>query len=320
MEHRGVLGGGQPGIKIDLPVSPPDPSRQFSLISTDRSRPGDFSMHRICALTLSLVAATVLAPRPAVAVQFPDKNLEAALRALVFEKKANMDELTDDDLRKISTLEAKGKKIQNLSGLEKCTNLLLLDLENNEVADLNPIKTLVNLQSLNLAGNKIADLTPLMDLNKLQYLELSRNQVKALQPLSAMAKLSALYLAENQIEELAPLAGLANLSSLDVAKNKVANIKPLANIPRLMVLKLSDNSIEDLSPAVAHPPQSMLLVERNKIADLAPLVNAAKADSEGRKDFAPFLRLYLAGNPLSDNAKNEQLAALKGFGVRVENQ
>src|SRR5262245_66434431 len=75
----------------------------------------------------------------AYAVTFPDKNLEAALRALVFEKKNNMEELTEDDLRKISTLEAKGRKIQNLSGLEKCTNLLLLDASNNEISDLAPI-------------------------------------------------------------------------------------------------------------------------------------------------------------------------------------
>jgi hypothetical protein len=64
----------------------------------------------------------------------------------------------------------------------------------------------------------------------------------------------------------------------------------------------------------------MLLVERNKIADLTPLVAAAKADAEGQKNFAPFLRLYLEGNPLSDAAKNEQVATLKQAGVRIENQ
>lgn len=34
--------------------------------------------------------------------------------------------------------------------------------------------------------------------------------------------------------------------------------------------------------------------------------------------FAPFLRLYLAGNPLSDAAKTSQLEALKKLGVRIE--
>jgi hypothetical protein len=265
-------------------------------------------------------AAVVSVGLPAaLAVQFPDKNLEAALRALVFEKKSNMEELTDDDLRKISTLEAKGRGIKDLTGLEKCTNLLLLDLANNEISNLAPIKDLVELQSLTLSGNKIADITPLMSLNKLQYLDLTHNEVSALQPLSAMTRLSALYLAENKIEELAPLAGLANLSSLDLAKNQVKSIKPLCVIERLNVLKLSDNAIEDIAPAAKHPPQSMLLVERNKIADLAPLVEAAKADAQGQKNFAPFLRLYLEGNPLSESAKGEQLASLKEAGVRIEN-
>ena len=60
--------------------------------------------------TALLVAAVCpLVVSTARAVQFPDKNLEAALRALVFEKKDNTEELTEDDLRKISTLEAKGR-------------------------------------------------------------------------------------------------------------------------------------------------------------------------------------------------------------------
>jgi hypothetical protein len=62
----------------------------------------------------------------------------------------------------------------------------------------------------------------------------------------------------------------------------------------------------------------LLMLERNKIADLAPLVALCKADAEGEKRFAPYLELYLAGNPLSDAAKNAQLKALKDIGVRVK--
>jgi hypothetical protein len=63
---------------------------------------------------------------------------------------------------------------------------------------------------------------------------------------------------------------------------------------------------------------TLLMLERNKITDLAPLLTWAKADAEGPKRFAPYVRLYLRGNPLSDTAKTEQLKALKGYGVRVE--
>ena len=61
-----------------------------------------------------------------------------------------------------------------------------------------------------------------------------------------------------------------------------------------------------------------MMIERNRIKDLKPLVEAAKADAAGPKQFAPYLRIYLAGNPLSDAAKSAQLDALKAAGVRYE--
>ena len=44
----------------------------------------------------------------------------------------------------------------------------------------------------------------------------------------------------------------------------------------------------------------------------------AKKDFEGPKRFAPFWRVYLAGNPLSEEAKTKQVEALKKYGTRVE--
>lgn len=255
---------------------------------------------------------------PAAAVMFPDKNLEAALRALVFEKKDKTDELTDDDLRKIFILDGKGKGITNLAGLEKCENLLEIKLAKNEIVDVAPLKGLTNLQSLDLSNNKISDVTPLTGLVALQYLQLSNNQIASVQPLSPLVKLSALDLSGNKIADLAPLAGLKKLSSLYLAQNQIADIKPLEGLTGLDLLKLTDNQVADLAPLSKLNQIRLLLLERNKVADLAPLVASAKADSEGEKRFAPFLDLYLAGNPLSDAAKNDQLAALKQAGVRVK--
>jgi len=50
---------------------------------------------------------------------------------------------------------------------------------------------------------------------------------------------------------------------------------------------------------------------------LSPLVALAKKDAEGEQRLAPFLQLYLEGNPLSEPARTKQVEALKGFGVRV---
>ena len=91
---------------------------------------------------------------------FPDKNLEAVVRKYVFEKRNNDEPLTEKDVEKISTIEGKGKGIKDLTGLDKCYSLALLDLEGNEVSDLGPIKELTNLQSVNLANNNAYDFGP----------------------------------------------------------------------------------------------------------------------------------------------------------------
>jgi internalin A len=252
------------------------------------------------------------------AQNIPDKNLESALRALVFDKKDTTKELTDEDLKKIFVLEAKGKAIHDLTGLEKCTNLQLINFAKNDITDLASLKGLANLQSLDLSQNQVADVTPIGGLTALQFLELSNNQIADVQPLGKLSKLSALYMAGNKIKEVTPLGELTRLSSLDLAKNEVSNISPLSKLSGLSLLKLSDNRIEDISGLPKPMQIRMLLLERNKISDLASLVSAAKADAEGEKRFAPFLRLYLTGNPLSEVAQKDQLAALKTYGVRIE--
>lgn len=260
------------------------------------------------------VKVPVKAP-PAPAYSFPDKNLEAAVRASLHEPSAP---LTEEKLNNLYFLEAPDKGINILTGLEKCKNLALIKLTKNQIADLEPLKGLTNLQSLDLKENKIADLSPLAGLTKLQYAELSDNQITNLARLSGLTSLQSLYLTNNKISDLAPLGGLVKLSSLSLGHNQIKDLSPLTKVTRLLTLDLNDNQIENLTPVTKQTELSMLLVERNKITDLAPLLPWAKADAEGAKRFAPYLRIYLKGNPLSDAAKTTQTATLKGYGVRFE--
>jgi Leucine-rich repeat (LRR) protein len=271
-------------------------------------------------LIASLASIVAFDVTPAAAADiFPDKNLETAVRALIFDKKDPAKELTDDDLKKVYVLEAKGKGIRDLRGLEKCTSLQLINFAKNEISDLTPLKDLKQLQSLDLSHNKITDAAPLAGLVGLQFLELSNNEIKSVEPLGKLTKLSALYMANNKVAEITPLGELTRLSSLDLAKNEVADIKPVSKLTGLFTLKLSDNKIEDISPIPKRNTLKMLFLERNKITDLSPLVTAAQEDAAGEKRFAPFLRLYVEGNPLSDAAKGQQFEALKTAGVRLEN-
>ncbi|MCC6418012.1 MAG: leucine-rich repeat domain-containing protein [Gemmataceae bacterium] len=245
---------------------------------------------------------------------FPDKKLEEAVRDVLHEPSGD---LTDQKLLNVYVLEAKKKGIRDLAGLEKCKNLAQLVLAGNEVANLNALKDLKNLQSLDLAGNKLANLTPLEELTKLQFLDLSDNQIADLKPLANLTSLTSLYGSGNKVKDLAPLAALTRLSSLSLGRNQIQDLDPLAKVNRLMTLDLTDNQIANIAPLAKQTELSLLMLDRNKIDDLGPLVAAAKADAAGAKRFAPYLRLYLTGNPLKEATANGQLKALEKIGVRI---
>jgi hypothetical protein len=75
--------------------------------------------------------------------------------------------------------------------------------------------------------------------------------------------------------------------------------------------------VQDLSPLSGFTELRFTFLGGNQITDLAPLVAMAKADIEGPQRFAPYWKLYLGENPLSDAAKG-QVEELKKLGVRVD--
>jgi internalin A len=265
-----------------------------------------------------LALAICLKPATAAAVNIPDKNLEAALRAEVHDKKDKPDQpLTEDDLKKVHNLTAKGKGIGDLTGLEHCTNLMALDLANNAIVSVEPLKSLTKVQTLTLAHNRIKDISSLSSLAGLQYLDLEDNQVASLEPLAKLKDLTALYAGMNKIADLKPLTTLSKLASLGLSANQVTDLKPIETLSRLTVLNLNENRIADVVPITNLRRLNLLLLERNAISDLGPLVEAANADAADKHEFAPFLRLYISGNPLSEKARGEQLDGLKTAGVHV---
>ena len=144
------------------------------------------SLRRGLAATMVIVSFTVHSLACADDL-FPDKNLEAAVRREVFEKRYNAEALTADDVKNISQVVGKGKGIKSLEGLQNCKALMKLDFEKNEIVDLGPLKELKLLQSIDLSSNKIESLEPISQLIQSQYLELSKNAIVELAPLREMS-------------------------------------------------------------------------------------------------------------------------------------
>src|SRR6476660_1687224 len=126
------------------------------------------------ALLLSFFSflASGAEPSPPETPIFKDKKLEAAVRKFIFDKRDNDKPIVEADLVNLSTIQANGLELTDLSGLEKCQSLASLDLSNNRIANLQPLQTLAKIQYLNLANNQIEDISPLSEIPALQYIEL----------------------------------------------------------------------------------------------------------------------------------------------------
>jgi len=267
----------------------------------------------LLAIWLVFSRALAAEPAPSPTPIFADGQLEKAVRRFVLEKRDTDKPLVEADLANLSTIQANGMEITNLSGLEKCVSLASLDLAKNKISNLEPLKTLTKIQYLNLANNHIEDISPLREIIALQYIELSHNRVKDVQPLGTLTNLASLYLSHNAIADIAPLTKFRKLSSLYLDNNKVTDISGLNRLTSLLTLSLNNDAVTDLSPLVGLSGLYYLFLENNKIADLTPLIGMAQKDYEGEKRFAPFLNVYLKGNAIP-KSQTEKLAT---FGTRV---
>lgn len=94
-------------------------------------------------------------------IKFEDPNLESVIRDVINKP---MGDILKSDISKISVLDASGKEIKSLNGIENLNNLTSLNLNNNQISDISLLKGLnkltnINLyHSLNLTQQQIDDL------------------------------------------------------------------------------------------------------------------------------------------------------------------
>ena len=86
-------------------------------------------------------------------VNIPDANLRA--RVVAFLSKNSGDTITVANMRSLTLLSAVNAGIRDLTGLERATNLLWLDLSDNAISDISPLIRLPQLAGLYLNNNPL---------------------------------------------------------------------------------------------------------------------------------------------------------------------
>ena len=182
-------------------------------------------------------------------VVFRDPDLEQAVRLEI----GKLDgPIYADDLVRCVSLDASGRGIADLTGIEHCTSLTLLNLHLNDVSDISPIRGLTGLVTLMLSYNDVSDISPLENLSNLEGLNLNNNRIGDVSPLRNLAGLQWLSAGRNRIVDLSPLQGLTGLGWLVLSGNRIADLAPLSGLTGLATLLLAGNQIADIGPLVAN--------------------------------------------------------------------
>ena len=281
----------------------------------------------------------VVAQPEDIVVDIPDPNLRAAVEAEL--GKASGDAITADNMEALTILLAPNANISDLTGLERATNLRVLNLgaeeaegrfinsnsisdlsplaglrnlgrlglDYNSISDISPLTGLTNLTGLVLAGNSISDISLLAGLTRLTTLGLWENSISDISSLAGLTRLTDLRLRTNNITDLLPLAGLTNLTWLDLGNNSISDISHLEGLTNLTTLNLEINSISDISHLAGLTRLTTLDLEINSISDISPLVantGLGNGDAVG-----------VSGNPLNSISINTHIPALVSRGVTV---
>ena len=221
-------------------------------------------------------------------VTIPDAGLAAAVReALELTSDTVLTTFTILDLR---VLNARERRITDLTGLEHAHNLEELNLYKNNISDISPLAGLTRLTYLSLLWNNISDVSPLAGLTRLINLDLGGNTISDVSALSSLTQLTELWLSQNSISDVSPLAGLTRLTDLHLGSNNISDVSPLAGLTQLKVLYL----------------------DRNEISDVSPLVGLNLTGTR------QYIGLRLAYNPLSYASHNTHIPAMQAKGSQVK--
>ena len=228
-----------------------------------------------------------------------------------------------NEIAKITKLDARGLRIEDMTGLEHATDLEYLDLGDNAVTDLAPLEGLESLQLLYLDGNEVSDISALAEL-PLVVLSISNTKVDDFSALSNMDSLYWLDLDGNAIRDLPRLP--ASLLYLYLADNAISDIGVLADLPNLREVRLSGNSIRSLFPLAGLSQLEHVFLNDNRVRVLASLnleslvelhlrnnaVRSIESLRQGR-----LAMVDLRGNPLAEASTNVHAPALREDGTAV---
>ncbi len=131
---------------------------------------------------------------------------------------------------KISGLDIRGTKVDDLTALSKLSKLKVLQIDGAKISSLKGIENLKNLEYFSTNHTDISDLSTLKDLENLITLKLENTKVTDIEALSGLKKLNELHIAGTDIVDLSPLVNMSDNSALFIGEEQILDLKPIEHL------------------------------------------------------------------------------------------
>ncbi|MBF2663445.1 leucine-rich repeat domain-containing protein, partial [Listeria seeligeri] len=226
---------------------------------------------------------------------FPDEAFAKVIALQITGNDDTSQVVTQEQLDSITSLNASGKNITDVTGINQLTNLTSIDLSQNQLTSIAPITDLTSLTSLNVSNNllSIVVITTAQNIPNLTSLNISNNPTITKLSIADQAKLTSFSAAlgggvQSALEELT----LSNLPVLTQAvgttnsansvtfsnySDVLATVK-LNGLPKIQNADFDSNFIDevdvhDMAALTTLDLHANELTEINKLADLPALTN-----------------------------------------------
>jgi formylglycine-generating enzyme required for sulfatase activity len=177
-------------------------------------------------------------------VTIPDLGLNAAIRAAL---QIPTGPLTQQDLLNLTFLDANGRSISNLTGLESARNLVSLELLNNRISNFSLPSSFTNLTFLDVSANPLTNCSFPSGLTHLETIFLESTSLTNLTLPAGLTALNELDAVGNRLASLALPGDVTNLVTLNLAFNQLTNIFLPTNLTQLASLDLTFNNLKSLN-------------------------------------------------------------------------
>lgn len=218
-------------------------------------------------------------------VEFKDPNLEAAVREAIDKL---WGPIMASDVADLAFLDASGRGIRFLDGIEYLTGLEILHIEwrrqdgevhYNYISDLSELANLTNLRELYFSRNQVTDISALAGLVNLEQLSFYENEVSDISPLANLTSLKRLSFSSNHVTDISCIADLRNLEYLSFNENQVGDISALEKLTNLQQLYFYKNEVSDISALLDLTNLRQLNFSGNRVSDISALANMTKLES-----------------------------------------